>query len=157
MGGEMVLNTAMVAMGCVGGVLPDVLRVVKNLKDNAAIGFLGTGRFWLGFVLQMALGGFVVWLLEVAAYKEAVAVGFSAPEIISKLAAKAKEQPPSPTPGRVAVGLGAAMVAVAGAGPLAPEAEGAGAELREERISLAGGPPATEAKPGLGLRQWWAL
>lgn len=75
-----------IAFGCIGGFLPDVLRIIKGRHD-AAPGYLKSGTFYLGLALLVALGGFAAWLFGANEAKEAVAYGFAAPEIISKLGA----------------------------------------------------------------------
>lgn len=77
-------------LGCVGGLLPDILRVIKNRHDNSLPSYLKRVNFWLGVVLMVALGGFATWLLEATDAKEAVTFGFAAPQVISSLVAGSK-------------------------------------------------------------------
>jgi hypothetical protein len=88
-----------ILLGCVGGALPDAVRIVQNRREPNLPGYLKGANFWLGFVLLLILGGLAAWLGEAKIPKEALAYGFGAPEIISRLLA-------SPTADR---GPGAAM------------------------------------------------
>jgi hypothetical protein len=45
-------------------------------------------NFWIGFGLLLVLGIAAAWLGEAKEIKEALAYGFSAPEIISRLLSK---------------------------------------------------------------------
>jgi hypothetical protein len=84
--------------GCIGGLLPDVLRLLKNSEERESVGknlptFLG------GLVLQVFLGGLVAFLATSAnllpgegqivpgTLLAAVSYGFSAPEILTRLLA----------------------------------------------------------------------
>ena len=78
----------MVIFGVIGGALPDIIRVIKG-KDEATLpDVLKRANFWVGFILLLALGGFTTWILQPHEVKQAIAIGFSAPEVISRLAAK---------------------------------------------------------------------
>jgi len=76
-----------VVLGCVGGALPDVVRVIKSRELPAS-----SGGFWLGLILQVALGGFVSWLAAATTAKEAVAYGFAAPEVITRLVSTTRQE-----------------------------------------------------------------
>ncbi len=75
----------MVVLGCIGGLLPDLLRLIKA-RDTGSVPkhFM----FWLAWILLIAIGGFTAWLFDADQAKEAVALGFTAPEVLSKLGAK---------------------------------------------------------------------
>jgi hypothetical protein len=75
-----------IAFGCIGGLLPDVLRLIKARHETPP-GYFKNAMFYVGVMLLVALGGFAAWLLGAGDYKEAVAYGFTAPELISKLGA----------------------------------------------------------------------
>jgi hypothetical protein len=81
------LLSNMVALGCVGGLIPDVIRIVKNRHKNRVLGYLKHFNFWLGLLLLIALGGFAAWLLGAEKAKEALAYGYAAPELISRVLA----------------------------------------------------------------------
>ncbi len=71
-------------LGCVGGLLPDLLRFIKNRYEKAAP-FYYYGSFWLGLALLVGLGGFSAWIAGASEVKDALAFGFAAPEVFSKL------------------------------------------------------------------------
>lgn len=77
-------------LGCVGGLLPDILRIIKNRHDSNVPSYLKRFNFWLGVILLVALGGFAAWLLEATNAKEAVTFGFAAPQVISSLVGGSK-------------------------------------------------------------------
>jgi hypothetical protein len=74
-------------LGCLGGLLPDILRLIKNRQDNNLPSYFKRGNFWLGVVLMVGLGGLAAWLLKATDAKEALTLGFAAPQVISSLAA----------------------------------------------------------------------
>jgi hypothetical protein len=75
-------------VGVIGGALPDVIRIIKAKYKRRIPGYLKRTTFWLGFVLSLVLGGLAVWLLGAEDGKAALAMGFAAPEVISRLASK---------------------------------------------------------------------
>jgi hypothetical protein len=81
-------NLSLFVLGCGAGLLPDALRIIKNRHEPQLPAYLRAANFWLGVVLLAALGGIVTWALGAQSVKEALAYGFAAPEIISRLAAK---------------------------------------------------------------------
>ena len=72
------------ALGCLGGVIPDVLRLIKGRYDGAPE-YLKTPFFWVMTIILMVLGGGVAVGLEAPGAKEALTFGFTAPEVISRL------------------------------------------------------------------------
>src|SRR5213593_4261251 len=74
----------LVLWGCVGGLLPDVVRLIKGRYDKAP-GYLKSFMFWVGLILLVALGGFVTWLAGAKEIKEALAYGYAGPEFLSRL------------------------------------------------------------------------
>jgi hypothetical protein len=82
--------TTLIALGCVGGLLPDVIRLVKNRGNSAVPDYLKAPMFWIGFILLVAIGGFAAWLLGAQDLKQAVAFGYAAPELLSNLGAEPK-------------------------------------------------------------------
>ena len=63
-----------VALGCVGGMLPDVLRLVSNRYDTQIPAYLKSPMFWVGFVFLVTLGGGVAVLLGAENAKQALEV-----------------------------------------------------------------------------------
>lgn len=78
------VDIPLIVLGCVGGLLPDLLRAVKG-RHKAFPKYWGQPTFWLGLALAVALGGFLAWILEAKAAKEALAYGFGGPAIVTKL------------------------------------------------------------------------
>src|SRR4051794_3904420 len=72
-------------LGFVGGAIPDGIRIVKGRYAGALPDYLKTLNFWLGFILLVAAGGFLAWLNKPQSIQEALAYGFAAPEILSRL------------------------------------------------------------------------
>jgi hypothetical protein len=93
--------TTMVALGCAGGLLPDVIRLVKNRGNSAVPNYLKVPMFWVGFVLLIAIGGFAAWLLGAQDAKQAVAFGYAAPELLSNLGAEPKGAGQKKMPGDI--------------------------------------------------------
>ena len=78
------VDWTMVAFGCIGGLLPDILRVIQG-RHGAVPAYLKSPMFWISLILLALLGGLAAWLLAASDVKQALAFGFGAPEIISKL------------------------------------------------------------------------
>lgn len=71
--------------GCAGGLLPDVLRIVRSRHDITPHGYLKSPTFWVGLFFLIGLGGLAAWILGASNVTEALAFGFAAPELISQL------------------------------------------------------------------------
>ena len=81
----------MFLLGCLGGLVPDVLRIIKNKNNKDVLKCFKNFTYWVVLILQVALGGFAVYILSTASIVKALAVGFSAPEIIGSLLSKKEE------------------------------------------------------------------
>lgn len=81
----------MFLLGCLGGLVPDILRIIKNRNDADVLKCFRHFSYWVALILQVALGGFAVYILSTASITKALAVGFSAPEIIGALLGKKEE------------------------------------------------------------------
>jgi hypothetical protein len=75
----------MILIGCLGGLIPDALRIIKNRHEPQVPEYLRSVTFWLGLLLLVILGGLAAWLGEAANVKQALAYGFAAPEFISRI------------------------------------------------------------------------
>src|SRR5262245_20609432 len=75
----------LIVLGCAGGALPDVIRIIQNRHRHDLPDYVYSLDFWIGCLLLVGLGGLAVWLGAVSDTKEALAYGFGAPEIISRL------------------------------------------------------------------------
>jgi len=78
------VHWSLIAFGCVGGLIPDILRVIQNRHDTSRLQYLKTLGFWFALLLLVGLGGFLCWLLGANDVKQALAYGFGGPEILSK-------------------------------------------------------------------------
>ncbi len=76
------------ACGLVGGLIPDLLRFVKYKYKKDFPSYLRYPTFWIGLVVSLALGALTAWLLSATTPLQAIACGFSAPEILSRVLSK---------------------------------------------------------------------
>ncbi len=87
--------------GCLGGVFPEVLRIIRNMHSEDVLSYLAKWQFWLGVVLLIIVGGVTAWVMTAASDKDALVYGYASPQILSQLAgAVAPEPPPHQGPGR---------------------------------------------------------
>lgn len=96
----MMVNWRMIGVGCFGGFLPDVIRIIQNRYKTELPEYLRTANFLLGLSALIILGGFAAWLGEAANIKQALAYGFAAPELISRLLSGDPIHMDRPTHGR---------------------------------------------------------
>jgi hypothetical protein len=82
------MDTKILALGIVGGVVPDVLRIIA-LRTQGAPSYLSSWFFWVSLVALGLIGGFTCWLLAPTTLLTAFTMGYSAPSILERLAAKA--------------------------------------------------------------------
>jgi hypothetical protein len=78
---------AMILIGCAGGLIPDMLRIIKNRHEPQVPEYLRSVNFWMGLLLLVVFGGLAAWLGQAADVKQALAYGFAAPEFISRILA----------------------------------------------------------------------
>lgn len=81
------MSTQLYVMGALGGLLPDVLRLLAWTK--LAPGVRGPlpvrdPAIWLGMVLQVGLGVLAAYALEPATVLQALAMGYAAPEMLTR-------------------------------------------------------------------------
>jgi len=69
---------------CLGGLLPDVLRMIAARHDGTPK-YLLKPFFWISLVLLVGVAALAGYLSHPKDVISALAVGFGAPEIISKL------------------------------------------------------------------------
>jgi len=72
-------------LGCLGGTLPDILKVIKNRYNKKIGSYYKRTNFWLGLILLIGIGGLAAWILDAQSAKDALIYGFAAPEIFSKI------------------------------------------------------------------------
>src|ERR1700727_1898914 len=85
-------TTEIVLWGCLGGVLPDVLRLIGE-RYRGAPGYLTTWYFWFSMVLLIGTAALAAYLLTPSRIVDAVAIGFSAPEMLSTALGGRKPRP----------------------------------------------------------------
>src|SRR5262245_26398385 len=98
----------LIALGCIGGALPDVLRLIAG-RHGEAPKYLYSIYFWVSFVLLVALGGAATYVVSLVSpdalaksghwWISALAVGYSAPSSVSKLLSEPNLSVPSGTRG----------------------------------------------------------
>lgn len=82
------LKWSFVILGCLGGLLPDILRIIQTRHDLTGPAYIKSTKFWIGLVLLVAIGGLASWLLGASDFKQAIAYGFGAPELFSRVLGK---------------------------------------------------------------------
>jgi hypothetical protein len=73
-----------VSLGCCGGILSDILGIVKA-KHGPPPQYLKSKFFWISLFILAIIGGGAAYLTEPSKVIEALAMGYSAPTIVSKL------------------------------------------------------------------------
>ncbi len=72
--------------GCLGGLLPDVLRIIRTRYEMDTPAYLKSLNFWIGLVLLVLVGGLTAVLVQAQTPKDAVIYGYASPAILSQLA-----------------------------------------------------------------------
>lgn len=85
-------NSSLFLLGCLGGLLPDILRLIRNRHKIKIPAYLRTLNFWVGTILLVAVGGLTAWILSAETAKDALIYGFASPQILSQLAASARTE-----------------------------------------------------------------
>jgi len=161
-------TAAQLLLGAAGGLLPDVLRVVRGRYASRVPTYLTRWWFWLGVVLAALVGALTAWLVGADSAVTALACGYAAPSILTTLLGQ-----------HAPAGAGAAADADAEAKPSRPPRPTSTRRRRRParpagtRVEPAEPPPATRdapppaepvpaaaAPPGGGgaaatLRRWW--
>ncbi|GAA3077424.1 hypothetical protein [Streptosporangium carneum] len=83
-------NNTLIFFGLLGGLLPDLLRFIKG-RNQGFPDYWRKSSFWLGLILLMLLGGFAAWIGRADEVTEALAYGYGAPEILSRILGKDPE------------------------------------------------------------------
>ncbi len=92
-----------VLMGALGGLLPDILRIVKSRHDPQLQPYLRSIMFWVGVLLAVAVGAVAAALAGATSVREALAYGFGAPEVLTRILSTAGQPaPPAKAPEGVA-------------------------------------------------------
>lgn len=88
------LNVGFVTAGCIGALLPELIRIGKGPVD----GVFKTPAYWIQLVAQVLVGGVVAHFLGPKSPQEAFAFGYTAPQILTRIAAAPTLQPPVQPP-----------------------------------------------------------
>lgn len=83
-------DSQMIGFACLGAVIPDVLRMIKD-KYGVVPDYIKSWFFWLCVLFSVAIGGFAAWLAQPEGLVNTLAVGFSAPAILTQLLSKPPE------------------------------------------------------------------
>lgn len=81
--------------GLIGGLLPDVIRMINNRYNPSLPNYFKSVNFYIGLVLLILLGGGAAYLLKPDGIIETLAVGYSAPQLVSSILAQ-KTPPVAP-------------------------------------------------------------
>lgn len=87
-----------IALGCVGALLPDLIRIAKSHNDPSLPAFLKTGHFAISLAAMVILGGVAAMLFEPDRPMEALAFGYGGPELLSRVLAAPPEKHAPPKP-----------------------------------------------------------
>jgi hypothetical protein len=82
-------NLLFFLLGCLGGLLPDILRAIRNRRKMSLPQYFKKATFWLGTLLLVAVGGLTAWILSAETAKDALIYGFASPQILSQIAGSA--------------------------------------------------------------------
>lgn len=77
-----------VIAGCVGALVPELVRIGKGPIN----GVFSTPSYWVQLAAQLLLGALAAYFLSPASVKEAFTLGFTAPQLVTRVAAA-----PTPT------------------------------------------------------------
>jgi hypothetical protein len=78
---------SVLVLGGAGALLPDVLRLVRSRTDPATPGYLRWPRYWLCLAALVGVGALAAWLGRATTAVQALALGFAAPEVLTRLLA----------------------------------------------------------------------
>jgi len=84
-------------LGGAGGLFPDLLRILNIITSGQPLTGVFGWRFWVSLAILIPLGGFTAWLLEASTTIQALACGFSAPEILTRVLSDSSNLPPGGT------------------------------------------------------------
>lgn len=87
------MEKQIILFSLLGAIIPDVLRIIKARHDPQLPAHLKSPSFYVGLALLMGIAIAAVYLSEAKTTKEALAIGFSAPEIVSRLLGSHKVDP----------------------------------------------------------------
>jgi hypothetical protein len=71
-------------IGCSGGLIPDVLRIVQRRHEAELPAYMFSANFWIGLVLLVVIGGLAAVLAQAIDWKQALSIGYAGPEFLSR-------------------------------------------------------------------------
>ncbi|MBK8877707.1 MAG: hypothetical protein IPN74_03915 [Haliscomenobacter sp.] len=71
--------------GLIGGLLPDAIRIINNRYNPVLPEYLKSPSFYIGTLFLVVLGGGAAFLLQADSVVDALAMGYSAPQIVSSV------------------------------------------------------------------------
>jgi hypothetical protein len=77
-------NGFFVSMGILGGLLPDAIRFAKG-RHKGFPDWASQPGYWVGLLVLLLLGGLAAWLGQPTQWIQAAAMGYAAPEFLSRL------------------------------------------------------------------------
>jgi hypothetical protein len=80
----MTWDWAMFAIGCVGGLIPDAMRIIQNRHEAELPNYIWTANFVVGLLLLLLIGGVAAVVGQAADWKQALAIGYAGPDFISR-------------------------------------------------------------------------
>ena len=78
----------LIAVGCAGGLIPDLIRFAKARYDASIADYFKHWNFWLGLLVLVGLGGLAVAFGSPDSATQALVYGYAAPEFFSRLVAQ---------------------------------------------------------------------
>jgi hypothetical protein len=84
------MNTHFIVLGCIGGLIPDVIRLIK-IGDTGIYrlpDYLKSWFFYFILILQVSFGGFLIYILKIDDALQALVYGYAGPQIFTSLAAR---------------------------------------------------------------------
>ena len=81
-------NWELVALGCAGGVIPDLIRIAKSRYDATVADYFKRWNFWVGLAVLVGFGGVAALIGGAANFTDALVYGYAAPELFSRVVAQ---------------------------------------------------------------------
>jgi fructose-1,6-bisphosphatase/inositol monophosphatase family enzyme len=89
------INWPLVVIGCMGGIVPDLVRFAKGRYDANIGDYFKRWNYWVGLLVLVALGGLAAAFGGPTTAGQALVYGYAAPEFFSRMVAKQGLQSPA--------------------------------------------------------------